>query len=85
MIWLAADRRLGARTYYLRSILHDWSDEKCLEILARIREAMAPGYSKLLLNEFVLPSKGVLFYPSVLDIHMMACFNSKSLFSPNLC
>lgn len=31
----------GARTYYLRSILHDWSTNKCHEILGRVRAAMS--------------------------------------------
>lgn len=65
----------GARAYYLRSILHDWSNAKCLEILARIREAMTPGYSKLLLNEFILPAQNVPLYPALLDINMMALLN----------
>lgn len=68
----------GARTYYLRSILHDWSTDKCLQILARIREAMKPGYSKLLLNEFILPAKNVPLYPALLDINMMALLNGRS-------
>ena len=65
----------GARVYYLRSIMHDWSDDKCVEILKRIRDAMKPGYSKLLLNEFILPSKNVPLYPALLDINMMALLN----------
>ena len=65
----------GARAYYMRSVLHDWSSDKCIEILSRIRQAMKPEYSKLLLNEFVLPAKGVPLYPALLDINMMALLN----------
>ena len=75
-----ADRLiLGARVYYLRSILHDWSSQKCVQILGRVREAMKPGYSKLLLNEFILPAKNVPLYPALLDINMMALLNGKCL------
>lgn len=35
-------------------ILHDWPDEECLKILARIRDAMKSGYSRLIINEAVI-------------------------------
>ncbi|KAJ5546948.1 hypothetical protein N7494_004533 [Penicillium frequentans] len=43
----------GADIYYLRYILHDWSDEYCIQILSRIRESMAP-HSRLLICEQVM-------------------------------
>lgn len=45
----------GARVYYFRSILQDWLDDKCKLILAHLASAMKPGYSKILLNELILP------------------------------
>ena len=33
----------GGDVYTLSQILHDWSDERCLEILATCRPAMQPG------------------------------------------
>ena len=33
---------VGADTYVLQRILHDWPDEQALEILQRVREAMIP-------------------------------------------
>lgn len=30
----------GADVYWLRYILHDWSDEYCVRILSRIKESM---------------------------------------------
>ena len=42
----------------MRSILHDWTDEQCAEILANLKPAMTPKYSKLLINEFVIPDTG---------------------------
>ncbi|KAG2416263.1 hypothetical protein HFD88_007456 [Aspergillus terreus] len=32
----------GADVYYLRYVLHDWSDDYCVNILSRIRETPAP-------------------------------------------
>ncbi|KII89666.1 hypothetical protein PLICRDRAFT_108610 [Plicaturopsis crispa FD-325 SS-3] len=37
----------GAAVYFMRAILHDWSDSYCLDILKRIRAAAAP-HSQLL-------------------------------------
>ncbi|KAI1466310.1 putative O-methyltransferase [Daldinia caldariorum] len=44
-----------ARAYHLHSILHNWSDDDCVKILRQLRPAMKPGYSRLLINEIVVP------------------------------
>lgn len=36
---------------------------------------MKPGYSKLLIFEWVLPDTGSPLYPALLDINMMALFS----------
>ncbi|KAH7117892.1 S-adenosyl-L-methionine-dependent methyltransferase [Dendryphion nanum] len=65
----------GARGYYFRYILHDWPDDSCVEILKHTASAMEPGYSKILIFEWILPAKHVPLYPSLLDINMMAVLN----------
>ncbi|KAI1181015.1 S-adenosyl-L-methionine-dependent methyltransferase [Nemania sp. FL0916] len=65
----------GARCYYFRSIFHDWPDAECVKILKNTAAAMKPGYSKLLMSEFVLPSNNTPLYPALLDINMMAVLN----------
>ena len=62
---------IGARAYYLRNILHDWPDNKCVEILSKIAPAMKKGYSKILLNEFVLPDQGASLIATQVDMTMM--------------
>lgn len=57
-----------ARVYFCHHILHDWSDDKCLEILRSIKSAMRPEYSKLLLNEMILPDTGC--HPFAVDADM---------------
>lgn len=52
--------------------MHDWSDEVCLGILTRTAAAMKAGYSKLLLNEFILPDRGYPLFPAGFDLQMMA-------------
>ncbi|KAJ3546932.1 hypothetical protein NM208_g1767 [Fusarium decemcellulare] len=61
----------GAKYYHMRRILHDWNDEKCLEILAAARSAMDPAYSKLLVVDFVLPDLNAGLLESHLDLMMM--------------
>jgi len=61
--------------------MRNWNNEKVIEILSHIREASRKGYSKVLINEFVLPAKGVPLYPALLDINMMALLNGTWRFS----
>ncbi|KAJ3565961.1 hypothetical protein NP233_g7303 [Leucocoprinus birnbaumii] len=44
----------GAAVYFLRFIIHDWPDAKCIKILRNIRDA-ASASSKLILFEHVAP------------------------------
>ena len=62
----------GARAYFLKYVLHDWPDDRCRQILAHLITAMQPGYSKLLINEAVLPDVGASWEQTSLDLYMMA-------------
>jgi len=46
----------GADVYLLKSVIHDWNDEKSRQILARIRDAMRPE-AKLLVLEWIVPER----------------------------
>lgn len=61
----------GGDTYLLSHIIHDWSEEQCLTILGKCREAMPPD-GRLLLVEFVLPPGDTPHPGKVLDIVMLA-------------
>ncbi|KAK2756094.1 hypothetical protein FQN54_005501 [Arachnomyces sp. PD_36] len=61
----------GARVYYLHFILHDWPDMTARKILQQLHAAMKPGYSKLLIDDFILPDRGCPLYPCVQDMCMM--------------
>ena len=65
---------IAARVYHLHRILHDWPDTLAHEILYHIRTAMKPGYSKLLVNEIIVPAKGAHMACTGLDLVMMAAF-----------
>ncbi|KAI9925332.1 hypothetical protein ASPWEDRAFT_62821 [Aspergillus wentii DTO 134E9] len=62
----------GARAYYLHSVLHDWPDAQCHQILANIIPAMKRGYSKILINEHVIPDVGAHWEATSLDLIMMS-------------
>ncbi|KAI9872149.1 MAG: hypothetical protein M1830_002022 [Pleopsidium flavum] len=68
---------IGARAYFMRMILHDWSDEKAREILSNLKSAMTPGYSKILINEMVIPDKGAHWVSTALDMFMMTLLASR--------
>ena len=62
----------NAKVYYLKMVLHDWPAEQCRQILSNIRTAMKPGYSRILVNEMVIPETGARWMETGLDILMMA-------------
>lgn len=66
-----------ARAYYMHSVLHDWPDDVCASILARVKAAMKPGYSKLLINENVIPPTDANWQATGLDMMMLSLFASK--------
>ncbi|MCJ1386457.1 hypothetical protein MMC17_009583 [Xylographa soralifera] len=67
---------IGARAYYMHSCLHDWPDAKAHAILSSLRPAFATGYSKLLINENVIPDQGAHWVSTALDMVMMATFSA---------
>ncbi|MEU6350903.1 methyltransferase [Streptomyces sp. NPDC047072] len=60
----------GGDLYVLSRVLHDWDDERCLTILRRCAEAMAPG-AELLVVERLLPEDGRLTLAVAWDVHML--------------
>lgn len=63
---------LGARAYHMHSVLHDWDDASCLAILQNIISAMEKGYSKILINELVVPDQGASWSVTSMDWLMLA-------------
>lgn len=78
LVIFCQDRKLidshvvGARTYHFRRCLHDWSDENARTILRHTAAAMRRGYSKLILNELILPDVGTAETVSSIGIVMLA-------------
>lgn len=61
----------------MHSILHMWPDQACQMVLRNIKRAMKPGYSKLLINEHVVPARNVYWETSALDLLMMSVHAAK--------
>ncbi|MBL6749894.1 MAG: hydroxyneurosporene methyltransferase [Nevskia sp.] len=61
----------GADAYLLKHIIHDWDDERCLQILGHVRKVVPPG-GTLLLVELVLPPDGGRHPGNLLDLEMLA-------------
>lgn len=67
---------LGARIYYMKRIMHDWSNSECLEILRHIRDASKKGYSKLIIEEVIMPATGAPVLATLLDLLMLVSTNT---------
>jgi len=51
----------------MHAVLHDWSDETAVQILKQVAAVMKPGYSKVLINDIVIPTTGVSCYQAAMD------------------
>ncbi len=59
----------GADAYVMKSILHDWTDDVCVTILSKCREAMAPGGRVLVVEGLVDTPQAA--YLKLLDLQML--------------
>ncbi|KAJ5114417.1 hypothetical protein NUU61_000176 [Penicillium alfredii] len=66
----------GARVYYMKFILHDWSDEENHRILTELASAFTRGYSKLIIEEFVLADRDCAMLQAMWDWEMLIFCNS---------
>ena len=66
----------GGDAYLLASVIHDWDDEKSIEILKNCRRAMG-GTAKLLLVEMVIPPGDTFFFGKLLDLNMLVNFSGR--------
>ncbi|RAL09103.1 putative hydroxyindole O-methyltransferase [Aspergillus homomorphus CBS 101889] len=64
----------GARAYYLHSILHDWDDERGVQILRNLVPALRRGYSRVLFNEIVVSEERPTLAATSMDMMMLAHF-----------
>lgn len=60
----------AADGYIMKKVLHDWTDEDCVEILSNIHEAATPG-ARLFIVEDVLPGPETPHQSKLWDLQMM--------------
>jgi len=56
--------------YLLSRVLHDWDDQRCIEILRRCADSMPPG-AELLIVERLLPDNDFPSLSVAWDVHML--------------
>ena len=66
----------GCRAYLMKSVIHDWDDERAYKILVNCRRAV-PRNGVLLLAEWVLPDSNLTGPGRFMDIAMMVLTGGK--------
>lgn len=59
-----------AGAYFMKSILHDWSDDECRRILVVARKAVVRS-GRLFVADFIVPKPDQPDFSKLFDIHMM--------------
>ena len=62
---------VGAKLYYFRAVMHNWSDTDCRKILRRTIDAMESEYSRILIDEFIMPETGADARQASVDVLML--------------
>lgn len=63
----------GSDAYIMSHILHDWSDEECVQILKNVRRSIATT-GRLLVVEMVVPTSNEFSFSKWMDIDMMIMY-----------
>ncbi|KAK8131372.1 O-methyltransferase [Apiospora sp. TS-2023a] len=75
----------GARAYYLHSIIQDWDDETNIQILQSLVPTMKKGYSKILINDYVIPNEGAHWLQTSLDCELMSTLGARHRTEAEMC
>ena len=59
------------KAFFIRQVLHDWPDRRCKRNLEHPAVAMNVGYSKFLINDFVVPDVGASDFITAIDLVVM--------------
>lgn len=66
----------GARVYFLHSILHNWGDDKCKEILLNLKPALRKFYSKIFVFDVVIQNNEPSQLSCAIDMRMLWNFGA---------
>ncbi|EME28209.1 O-methyltransferase [Galdieria sulphuraria] len=62
--------------YIMKHVLHDWDDNKGIQILKTVKEC-SPSHAKLMLLEYVVPGSNITSSGKLFDLHMGIVNNGK--------
>ena len=71
----------GAEVYLISHVIHNWSDDECVDILRVVRSAI-PERSRLLVVEKLVPADDRPHFVKELDIRMLAMLEGKERSKP---
>jgi hypothetical protein len=75
------EQPVSADVYFLRLIMHDWSDKYCIKILRPLVKAMKPGGRIIIMDEILPPVGGAPLpierFMRAQDLHMAVLTNAK--------
>jgi hypothetical protein len=66
----------GGDVYLLKSVLHDWSDDECVEILSACRRAMTPD-GRVVVIEMLITSQGPPSPAPLIDLNMLVMLTGR--------
>ncbi|KAI9933707.1 hypothetical protein MW887_004778 [Aspergillus wentii] len=69
--WTTEQPIKGARVYYFKMVFHDWADEKARIILNNIKASMEKGYSKIVVEEYIVADMNAGAIHGITDIGVM--------------
>jgi hypothetical protein len=62
----------GGDAYILKSVLHDWNDDQCVDILSRVRAQIGDNPdARLLIIEAVVPALNAWGFAKFMDVEML--------------
>ena len=67
----------GYDAYFMKSILHDWEDEKAVKILTNCRKAMRTDSTLLIVEHILKDDDNAPDYSKVLDINILALMGGR--------
>lgn len=60
----------------MHAVLHDWPDDKAMQLLKNTKDAMVKAYSKLFIYDIVLPPTGASISQTTMDVNMMSLLSA---------
>jgi predicted transcriptional regulator len=65
-----------ADAYMMKMILHDWSDEECIQILSNISKTSNNG-ARVFVVEHIVPEPHIPHFSKLFDIHMLCALTGR--------